>query len=233
MRQLICHSDDPQWLQERRKRITASEINLFMGTAPSFYTDTRGDLLVRKLEGIEKQFDEKALRRIQHGREREANHLRMLGLMLGMPVVPYHWFISNDRWPSLGATLDGLVFPEMATPPDLSLTSSKIRVLGMIEALESIKGPVLVELKNTDGGHRYKEKGGIHAGLKPWIDFSPDYHKEQVQTGLWLSDIEHGILAGSLGADDLAVWHHERDEEWASTLDMVNRDAESELGVSR
>lgn len=233
MRQIICRDDEPQWLNERRKRITASEINLFMGTAPSFYTDTREDLLTRKREGIEKQFDERAERRIHHGREREANHLRMLALMLGMPVVPFHWLVSHDRWPHLGATLDGLLFPKMTTEPNLKLTSNKLHTLEVIETLRGLDGPVLVELKNTDGGHRYKEKGGLHAGLRPWIDFSPDYHLEQVHTGLWLSDIEHGILAGSLGADDLAVWHHERDEDWALTLDLANRDAEAELGGSR
>jgi hypothetical protein len=153
----------------------------------------------------------------------------MLGLLLGMPVVPFHWFISNNRWPWLGATLDGLVFPQVSTPHDLSLTSNKIHTLEVIETLRGLEGPVLVELKNTDGGHRYKDKGGIHAGLRPWIDFSPTYHTEQVQTGLWLADIQHGILAGSLGADDMAVWHHERDEEWGKTLSLVNRDAEGEL----
>jgi len=233
MRQLICKDTDPQWQDERRKRITASEINLFMGTAPSFYTDTREDLLVRKLEGIEKAFNEKAMRRIQHGREREANHLRMLGLLLGMPVVPFHWLVSNDRWPHLGATLDGLLFPDLHWEPDLSLTSNKMHTLEVIETLRGLRGPVLVELKNTDGGHRYKEKGGIHAGLRPWIDFIPDYHLEQVQTGLHLADIEHGILAGSLGADDMAVWHHERLDSWAQALDAANGNAESELGVSR
>ena len=229
MRQLICQDTDPQWLDERRKRVTASEINIFMGTAPSFYTDSREDLLMRKLSGTDKQFDEKAQRRIQHGREREENHLRMLGLLLGFPIVPYHWFISHTRWPALGATLDGILFPDMNVTPELGLTSNKMAVMEVITSLRGLTGPVLVELKNTDGGHRYKEKGGTHAGLKPWIDFSPTYHREQVQTGLWLADLEHGILAGSLGADDMAVWLHEREEGWDLTLDLANRDAEAEL----
>jgi hypothetical protein len=200
-----------------------------MGTAPSFYTDSREDLMARKRSGEDKSFDEKARRRIGHGREREANHLRMLGLLLGFPVVPFHWFISHTRWPSLGATLDGLLFPNMQVPPDLSLTSNKMFVLEAIETLKTLDSPVLVELKNTDGGHRYKEKAGMRAGLKPWVDFSPDYHMEQVQTGLWLADLEYGILAGSLGADDMAVWMHGRVEGFDLTLDLANRDAEAEL----
>lgn len=229
MRRLICKDTDPQWLEERRKRITASEMNVFMGTAPSFYTDSRDEMLLRKVNGEDKSFDEKAMRRIQHGREREANHLRMLGMLLGFPIVPFHWFISHTRWPSLGATLDGVLFPDMHTAPELALTSNKMMVLDVVGRLRELDGPVLVELKNTDGGHRYKEKNGMRAGLKPWVDFSPDYHMEQVQTGLWLADLEHGILAGSLGADDMAVWMHERTEGFDLTLDIANRDAEAEL----
>jgi hypothetical protein len=156
----------------------------------------------------------------------------MLGRLLGYPTIPFHWLISDDRWPWLGATLDGvlLALPEVSVPACLDLTSNKIQVLEVIEALQGVRGPVLVELKNTDGGHRYKDKSGPTAGLRPWIDFSPGYHQEQVQTGMWLGGFEHGILSGSLGADDIGCWFHERAEGWDRTLDLANKDAEAEFG---
>jgi len=204
-----------------------------MGTAPSFYTDSREDLMARKFSGTDKQFDEKARRRVLHGREREDTHLRMLGKLLGYPTVPFHWLISNDKWPRLGATLDGvlLALPEVSVPACLDLTSNKIQVLEVIEALKDLRGPVLVELKNTDGGHRYKDKSGPTAGLRPWIDFSPGYHHEQVQTGMWLGGFEHGILSGSLGADDIGCWFHGKEEGWNKTLDLANRDAQAAFGA--
>ena len=134
---LICEDTDHRWLTERRKLITASDIAVFTGTAPKFWSDTREELIARKLEGRDKEFDDKAKRRTAHGRLREATHLSMLGRLLGFPVVPFHWLVSNDRWPLVGATLDGLLFPWMQVEPDLTLTSKPARVDGdVIDALQ-------------------------------------------------------------------------------------------------
>lgn len=229
---IICDdSDRERWLAERRKKVTASEMNVFLGSAPSFYEDTRETLMARKRDGVEKEFSAKALRRVMHGREREDGILRMLGLLLGYPVVPYHWFISHKRWPSLGATLDGLLFPNMQVAPRLELTSNPNQALEVISDLELLHDPVIVEVKNTDGGHRYKEKAGPHMGLKPWLDFMPDYHREQVQTGICLSGLDQGILVGSLGADDIAAWTCKKDLTWERVLDSANTEAAAELGA--
>lgn len=232
-RVIICDdSDRERWLAERRKKITASEMNVFLGTALSFYTDTVEDLVRRKREGIEKEFDARALRRVMHGREREDGILRMLGLLLGYPVVPYHWFIGNTHWPHIGATMDGLLFPQMQVAPRLELTSCVDHTLEVLEDLKGLQAPILVEVKNTDGGHRYKEKAGSNQGLKPWIDFAPDYHKEQMQTGLCLAELRRGILVGSLGADDIVPWMFKQDPGWGRTLESVNTVAPAQLGVT-
>lgn len=221
----ICHDTDPQWLLERQKRVTSSEINVWLGTAPSFYSDTKAGLIERKRTGLEKDFDDKTTRRLAHGREREKNNLRMLGLLTGYPVVSYNWFITHERWPAIGATLDGLLFPSMGIDPDLSLTSAQAHCAYQNARLELLGGTVLVEMKNTDGGHRYKDKDGPHAGLRAWLDYCPDYHREQVQTALTLTGLDHCILCGSLGGDDMAYWTIERDPMWESILDEVNAEA--------
>ena len=66
MTYVICRSDDPQWLDERRKRVTASDISVWMGSAPEFWNRNREGLIAEKLQGLERQFDAKAKRRTIH-----------------------------------------------------------------------------------------------------------------------------------------------------------------------
>lgn len=226
---IICHSSDPQWLEERRKRITASDIQVFLGIQPSWFSDRREDLIAHKINRTRAEFKPDQKRRMRHGRAKEAVHLQMLGELTGYPVVPYGYLIGNTRWSHLGGTLDGLLFPYMQVEPDLTLTSQPDHVLSLIRRLSALSGPIPVELKNTDA-HRFKERQGQRAGLLPWIDFPPDYHTPQVQTQLHLSGHRHGILSGMLGSNDLMPWYVEADEGWAGTMDEANDDAREVLG---
>lgn len=230
MRQIICADTSPEWRQERRKRITASELSVFMGTAPSFYSDTADILIARKLDDVDKEFDEKSMRRVLHGREREASAISIISRLLGFPVVPFKYFVSNDKWPNLGATLDALLIPEMSIKAELGLTSNQGQALEVLEALRGLRGPVLLETKVTDSGHRYKEKNGSNAGLRAWIDYMPDYHMAQVQAGMHIAEIEHAVLGGALGGDDAAAWHVQRDDSYLAFLDAAQAEAQSALG---
>jgi hypothetical protein len=158
----------------------------------------------------------------------EANNLRKAGALLGYPVVEYHQFIGNTRWPYLGATLDGLLFPCMSVEPDLELTMQEGRVLetigGIADTVYDIGvPPILVEMKQTEA-HRYGKNG------KPWIDYVPSYYIPQVQTQLWLADLEALVLVGCLGAADMTAWLIERDPEWEGILDVANKKAFDDLG---
>jgi hypothetical protein len=222
-RHIICDdSDRAHWLQERRKFITASEMLVFLGQQPDWYSTNREELLSHKRDGTEPQFDHKAKVRMKHGRVDEASNLRKVGALLGYPVAEYHQFIANTRWPHLGATLDGLLFPHMPVEPDLELTMQTGRVLETIEAIGALQEPLLVEMKQTEA-HRYGKNG------KPWIDFIPSYYIPQVQTQLWVADVERLVLVGCLGAADMTTFIIKRDPEWEAILDAANKDAGTEL----
>jgi hypothetical protein len=223
-RTIICDDSDREpWLRERRKKITASDMLVFLGQQPDWYSTNREELIDQKLNGTEPQFDHKAKVRMKHGRMDEANNLRKAGALLGYPVAEYHQFIGNTRWPYLGATLDGLLFPQMDVEPDLELTMQEGRVLETIEGLIDIEAPILVEMKQTEA-HRYGKNG------KPWIDFIPSYYIPQVQTQMWLASVPSLVLVGCLGAADMTAWLIDRDPEWGGILDAASKEAESILG---
>jgi hypothetical protein len=230
MRIVICDDSDRElWLKERRKKITASEMLVFLDRQPDWYSTNKEELLAQKIDGTEPLFDHKAKVRMNHGRLDEANNLVKVGKLLGYPVSEYHQFIGNDRWPYLGATLDGLLFPHMAVEPDLELTMQEGRVLETIDAIITASvatgDPLLVELKQTEA-HRYGKNG------KPWIDFVPDYYIPQVQTQLWLAEVERMVLVGCLGAADMTTWIVKRDPQWVDILDAANSEAFAVLGAT-
>jgi hypothetical protein len=91
--------------------------------------------------------------------------------------------------------------------------------------LEDLGQPILTEIKVSDAGHKYKDKDGPNAGRYPWKDFMPTYYLEQVQTGLWMSGLEHALLVGCLGGDELICWYQKRQDVWAGVLDRANEEA--------
>jgi hypothetical protein len=232
MRTVICDDSDRElWLRERRKKITASEMLVFLGQQPDWYSTNKAELLAQKIDGTEALFDHKAKVRMKHGRLDEANNLAKVSRLLGYPVAEYHQFITNTRWPYLGATLDGLLFPRMAVEPDLELTMQEGRVLETVEQISGVPTwvsddeTILLEMKQTEA-HRYGKNG------KPWIDFVPDYYIPQVQTQLWLADAECLVLVGCLGAADMTAWFIKREPSWEGILDAADREAFHLLGAT-
>jgi len=222
---IICSDERKDvWLAERKKLITASDMLVFLGQQPDWYSTNRDDLIAQKVDGMEPVFDHKAKVRMKHGRLDEAPNLRKASALLGYPIVDYHYLIGNERWPYLGATLDGILFPDMHVDPDLELTVQEGRVLETVNSIGFVgNGPILVEMKQTEA-HRYGKNG------KPWIDFIPSYYIPQVQTQMWIADLEACVLVGCLGAADMTAWFIERDPEWEAILESANKEAFSVLG---
>jgi hypothetical protein len=110
----------------------------------------------------------------------------------------------------------------MSVEPDLELTMQTGRVLETIDFIGSLEKPLLVEMKQTEA-HRYGKNG------KPWIDFIPSYYIPQVQTQLWVADVERLVLVGCLGAADMTTFIIKRDPEWEAILEAANKEAGTEL----
>lgn len=226
--QVICSDEDRVlWKSERRKRVTASTMLQFLDRQPDWWSGGGKDnLIATKLSGEDETFDHKSRVRMNHGRLDEDSNAIKAGQMLGFPVAKYHYFVSDDRWPFIGASLDWLLMPTMWRGPDLELTNQIGHVSETAEQLSQLERVVSLEMKQTEA-HRYKDKSG--AG-KPWINFIPDYYKPQIQTQMYLTDTYHCCLVGCLGAADMTAWLVRRDPEWEHVMDQANEEAEGLLG---
>ena len=227
---IICDdSDRARWLELRRNYLTASDISTFMGTAPSYFTGSKEDLIAEKLHGTERIFGGGTQASVVHGRFDEDNNLKKASKLFGLPMVPYHYLVGATRWPFLAATLDGLGMVEYLVPPDVSYAKTGTRygrfdtqgqVLETIDELEGLKGVCIVEMKQTSS-HIYKRKDEKRA----WIEELPGHIIPQVQTQMWIADIPQCLVVGQLGSDNMTGYLVFRDDKWAATLDAVNQEA--------
>ncbi len=223
---ILCSDTDPQWLEERRKRVTASDMLCFLDMQPAWWSSNWDEILKHKLAGTQREMDLEGTVNVTHGRETEALNLRLAGQLLGFAVVPHKFLYVNDRWPHLGATLDGLLYPSRGVGPDLDLTTHVGLTAQLVERLEAIPGhrPLMLESKNGRHPDPYgskRKKGEPYT----WSEAPPDYHRPQVQTGLWIAGFDRGIISARLGGRDMACHLIEREPGWAEVLDEANEKA--------
>ena len=226
---ILCAADDPRWLEERRKRVTASDMLCFLGMEPSWWSSSWDEILKHKLAGTDRQMDREGQVSVRHGAVTEALNIRLTGELLGFPTVSHQVMYVNDRWPFLGATTDSLIFPFRGLGPDLDLSTQTGLVAEVYARLQALGEAGVREVMHESKNARYpfKKKNGN----RTWIeDGYPDYHVPQMQTGMWIADFDYGVLCARLGGRDLSPWLIERDPEWAERLDEANERAEKALG---
>jgi len=226
---IICSDrEESLWLQERRKRITASDLGTFMGSNPDWFSGDKESLLEEKRLNTERDFGPNGSN-VAHGRFNEDNNLKKASVLFGLPVVPYHFLVGHERWPHLAATLDGLGMVDYLTPPDYSFAKSGTKygrfdtlpqVLETRAELEQLSGVIIVEMKQT-GSHIFKRKGE----RRSWVEELPKYLIPQLQCQMWLMGIPQCLIVGQLGADNMTGYTVFRDSMWERILDEVNAEA--------
>jgi hypothetical protein len=225
MTEIICMAGDPQWKEERRKRVTASDMLCFLELEPSWWSSSWEEILHHKINGTDRSMDLEGTVSVRHGSRSEGLNLELTSELLGFAITRHNAMYVNPRWPHLGATLDGLLWTQRDVGPNLDLSTQTGLVAETVEHLEGLPGPVMVESKNA----RYPFKK--RDGTKTWFGTWPDYHEPQIQTGMWIADFEWCLLAARLGGRDLATYLVRRDSLWAVRLDEANEHAGKVLEV--
>lgn len=229
-RTILCSDYDEQaWKQKRLRLLTASDMGAWVGVNP---WATKEEVLQEKRDGFDRSLSGSSVSSALHGKTSEAHNLEKASKMLGLPVVGYHYLITNSRWPHLGATLDALGLPAWCFEPEPAFAKSGTKTLDtygqVLETIEEIRrlpgAPVIVEMKSTDG-HNYKRKD------KPrdWVDAPPDYYVIQTQVQMHVADVEAAVLCAQLGAGSMTAWVVYRAPEWAEKLDAIDAEFAAEV----
>jgi hypothetical protein len=225
---IICMDSDLQWKQERRKRVTASDMLCFLNMEPSWWSSSWEEILHHKINDTDRQMDLEGRVSVRHGSRSEGLNLELTSELLGFGITRHNAMYVNDRWPHIGATLDGLLWTQRGLGPNLDLSTQTGLVAETYERLSELPGPVMVESKNAR--YPFKRQGTYNS----WLNGTyPDYHYPQVQTGMHVADFEWCLLCARLGGRDLAPYLIRRDPTWADRLDEANIAAGEALGAIR
>jgi hypothetical protein len=102
--------DFDHWKEIRKGYLSSSEVFTWIGNTPDWWKDDRRDVLDGK-RGVEKTFDRETETSIAHGSFDEENIQAKFGHAVGCEVQPHNGFFVNDRWPLIGASIDGFGVP--------------------------------------------------------------------------------------------------------------------------
>lgn len=225
-RRIICLDTDPQWHEERHKRITGSDVAILFRKAkyPSNLSEYEKiqDLHRRKktLTAEEEQAEFTTSRILTYGQVYEYVEMMMFQTLAHCKVRECKVFLENPLYPGLGVTLDGLVSfdPVPVWPRDIphslvdtpSSLQERLKRLtwgdlasqsteALQELVEPLKGVGIYEQK-TAGEWPFrgskKEPG--------WKTEVPMYYWLQVQAQLAVTGFPWAIISCSGDRDRVA-----------------------------
>lgn len=227
---VICDdSNRDKWLEQRRRLITSSDLGVFLGLQPKWWSFSSRQSIIEDKMGAD-NYDPN--HNTEHGLFNEEINRQKTEKLLGMVIPAFQKLVVNPRWPHLGATPDACALPGPLGAPYKLLTSYPDLVDPVRErvALQTTVGGC--QLKSTDSVHavHYGKRGYKKEGTEQdWITHPPAYHIPQVMTEMAIMDQSWGLLAGQLGAHNMVVWFIDRDPAWDLVLDEAELDAKTVL----
>jgi hypothetical protein len=216
-----------EWLEMRKGYLSSSEVFSWIGDTPDWWSDGRSDVLAGK-EGVEKIFEPETMTSIVHGTFDETNIQRKFGHAVGCDVSPHNGFFVNDKWPAIGASIDGFgrpwdynLFHEPDTPePEVHPEFSQDRTLF----------PYLRDYIDTTGDEFITEVK--KSTSVKWKKEVPEYYICQVQTQLAVLEIDFAIImAETIHRGETQKWRQfwdmrayviERDPKWERQMSKMN-----------
>lgn len=220
----ICHDKDPQWLEERRKVFTASEIAAFFGEGYK----SQKEVLLGKFDLAPSDSDPDLARKAWWGREMERANMRAFSALTGFRSRPVNAFLTSVRLPSLGCTIDGLTTGldlrcGLLEMKNVEMFDQRIDMDDQYEKIHEGK----IQLYDLD--NRVRWRNGFD-GEKPRL---PKYRWIQVQAQLYVTGYPFAVLCAKIGAADM-VWHTiYPDELFFLDLEEVVRRAQKKLDKMR
>jgi hypothetical protein len=221
-----AQADFDAWLEVRKGYLSSSEMYTWLGDTFDWWGDTAEDILDAKRGGPGKVFDEETETTIAHGVYDETNVQEKFGYAVGCDVRSDNGFYVNDKFPGIGASIDGWGCPwdqsagcfledEAAMVPAVHAELSQDRNLlpRLRETIDSRGTEFLTEIKKS-------------LSVK-WRMRVPEYYVPQVKTQLSVLEVDYAIIVAETvhtGKQkwrkywDLRAYVIERDPEWDEVL---------------
>jgi hypothetical protein len=218
------------WLALRKSYLSSSEVFSWIGNTPTWWEDDRQSVLEGKMEGApDKVFPRETQTSIVHGTFDEENIQKKFGHAVGCDVMPHNGFFVNDRWPGIGASIDGFGQPwdyedvgQSEDGPEIHADFSQDRTLF----------PYLRDYIDTTGD-RFITEVKKSTSVK-WKKEVPEYYITQVQTQLAVLEMDYAIImAETVHRGEEQKWRNywdmrayviERDVKWERQMDKMNRE---------
>lgn len=225
----VCHTKDPQWHDERRQLVTASDVSVLVGAAPEYWdpvakkvvSKTKADLVA------DKRGESKAWVGNRHtwwGSFLEATNAQGFAALTGARIRLSGALLRSKATPTLGATLDGLVRAPRASEKlsrqlvEWGWSEDQIDRLSRLV----VEGLGVLELKNTERS-QLKEWHGNQVPLHYWW---------QVQAQMYVTGLRWGLAVAKVGAADMRCTLIEADDmAQMYCVDMVEEFSQEVWGV--
>jgi hypothetical protein len=223
---VICDERDKEkWLEARRRLITSSDLMVFLGQQPHFWSFSSRQSVIEDKMGND-SYDPN--NNTEHGSFNEECNRQKAEKLLGIDLPVFQKLVVNPRWPHLGATPDCRALPSPLAHPNKLFTSHPHLVDAVRESVALETTPGNCQLKSTDSPRavQYGKRGYPQAPAEQdWITHPPEYHMVQVMAEAAIMGQSWILLIGQLGAHNIAPWFIPYDPTFDAVMDAAEADA--------